>query len=104
MMISRNIIGRVGRVDYSVQPDDYFTRVSNVYVEIPTLGIATAERRAADGAQCVPGPFLLRTTFKYYLYIEFRFSSSSSPPTNTRSITVNIYDSIRLSLYSKLVQ
>jgi hypothetical protein len=71
---------------------------------MPTLGIATAERRAADGTQCVPGPFLLKTTFKYYLYIEFRFLSLSLPPTNTRSTTVNIYDSIRLSLYNKLVQ
>ena len=52
-----------------------YIRVANIYVEVPTLGIATAERRAADGAQCVPGPFLLRTTFKYYLYSEFRFSS-----------------------------
>jgi hypothetical protein len=73
--ISRNIIGRVGRVDYPAQADDYFTRVANIYVEIPTLGIAIAERRVADGAQCVPGTFLLRTTLKYYLYIEFRFSS-----------------------------
>ena len=76
-MISRNIIGRVGRVDYPAQADDYFTRVANIYVEVSPLGVATAERRAADGAQCVqvPGPFLLRMTFTYYVCIEFRFSS-----------------------------
>jgi len=70
-----NGIGTVGRVDYPAQADDYFTRVANIYVEVPTLGIATAVRRAADGAQCVPETFLLRTTFKHYLYVEFRFSS-----------------------------
>ena len=76
----RDSIGRIGRVDYPAQADDYFTRVANIYVEVPTLGIATAVRRAADGAHCVPGPFLLRTTFKYYLYIEFRFSSTWTHP------------------------
>jgi hypothetical protein len=50
-MISRNIIGRVGKVVNSAQPDVYFTRVANIYVEVPTLGIATAERRATDEAQ-----------------------------------------------------
>ena len=54
-----------GRLDYPARADDYFTRVANIYVEVSPLGVATAERRAADGAQCVPGPFLLRMTFKY---------------------------------------
>jgi hypothetical protein len=31
---SRNIIGRVGIVDYPAQADDYFTRVANIYVKV----------------------------------------------------------------------